>query len=658
MDKIQTIEDLDLPKDKVDPFESLSSQCQAEYNLAWQHQKPKKDEWEVRLKLYNNQKRDKKAVGDTTLFTIQQTILASIYVDRLDVSWIGKEEGDDEVADNLNALSKNDYNDMEKNIVDYDWDWDTLFFGRGIVCFSEYIREPDNGIYLPLPSVIDPIIFLRDPRAVSINGDRSSRGSARFFGWEEKMSKESIKKHPHIFSDLKFEDIKYGSGTQSVLRDAVEARNQAQGLQDVKKQGEESLRANAEYDITRWYTHLKIGDEVKKVIVYLANDRAKVVGVQILKTDYWPLIDRPLYPTSHDWDGTSIPDLTEDKQRARAITQNLGISSMKADLYPMYIYDSNRITNRKDLDFNFNKFIPIDSKDRSVADAIMPLTKAHPNMQLLDFIYNSLDISAQKATATPEIQQGMQSQQQRTLGEINIVASKVDTRYSLSAKIFGWSEKRFWRQWYQLYKDNFNADIDEKVLRIVGSFGAKWRPLKRDNIIANIDPDVTIESRVVSRAQQLEERQSLTTYFTLVLQEPTSNRRWGLKKLARLNGLEKDEIDRLFPPTIEERESEQENDKLNDNKFVPVLREQDHNVHLEMHVKANETASTKAHIATHEKALMIKRENPAIFPQEPVTTEFQVPGTKSILPANISPQSKTVQLKGITPSQTSGIPMK
>jgi hypothetical protein len=38
------------------------TQSQAEYNLAWKNQKPKKDESEIRLKLYNNQKRDKKAV--------------------------------------------------------------------------------------------------------------------------------------------------------------------------------------------------------------------------------------------------------------------------------------------------------------------------------------------------------------------------------------------------------------------------------------------------------------------------------------------------------------------------------------------------------------------------------------------------------------------
>ena len=387
-----------------DTFLFLSRQIQAEYDLAWKHQKPKKDEWEVRLKLYNNQKRQKDAVGDTTLFTVFQTILASLYVDRLDATWEGKEQGDEEVAENLNALARSDYDDMEKDIADFEWIWDTCFFGRGLLLLEEYERDPDNNIYLPMPQVLDPIPFLRDPSAKSVNGDVKGRGRARFWGYEVKMTKDEMEDNPHFFDDIKFEDLKFGSGTQSVFQDAIEARNEAQGLQSTSKQEkEELLGANAQYTLTEWRTHWDIGGQVKKVKVWLANDRTKAVGVQVLKADKWALIDRPLYPTAHDWDGTSIPDLTEDKQRARAVAQNLGLNAMKADLYPMYAYDSNRITNRKDLKFGFNKFIPVDAKGEPIENAIAPLIKARPNLQLLDFIYNSLDVSAQKATATPEI---------------------------------------------------------------------------------------------------------------------------------------------------------------------------------------------------------------------------------------------------------------
>ena len=405
-----------------------------------------------------------------------------------------------------------------------------------------------------------------------------------------------------------------------------------------------ALGVNAEYDVLEWYTHCEVKGKIEKVKVWLVNERSKVIGLQVLKSKakriLWPIIDRPLYPTSHDWDGTSIPDLTEDKQRGRAVAQNLGINAMRADLYPMYIYDTNKIINRKDLSFVENKFIPVDGKNERLDTAIMPLNKARPNMVLLNFIYESLNVSAQRATATPDIQQGMQSEKDRPLGETNLIASSVGTRYSLSAKIFGWSEKRFWQQWYRLYKDNFSDKIDEKVLRIKGAFGPKWRTLTRDNIIANVDPDITIESRVLSRARQLEERNSLMQYIGFAFQDPTSNRRWGLKKLGKLHGLEKDEIERLLPPTIDERIAEDENELLSDNKFVEVLREDDHNVHLEMHSKAADTNATHVHIETHKEALTIKKTKPELFPEEPEVAAFQSPGTEKMLPPNAVEESK------------------
>lgn len=627
------------------PFEGLESQIQAEYNLAWKHQKPKKDEAEIRLKLYNNQKRDKEAVGDTTMFSIFQTVLASLYDDRLSATFEGKEEGDEEVAENLNVLAESDYYDMRKDIVDFEWDWDTLFFGRGLLGLDEFIREPDKNIFIPVPRVLDPIPFLRDPFATSMNGDLLGRGGARFYGGEEKFTEKDLEDNSHIFDDIDYKEINYGSGTMSLLQDAVTARDTAQNNQtQLQNEKERSLGANSQFNITVWNTFYKNPktDQVKRVKVWLANDRSKVIGLKFLDTDYWPVVDRPLFPHSHDWDGTSIPDLTEDKQRARAVAQNLAIKAMKADLYPSYIYDSNKIVNRKDLRFNFNKFIPVDAKGSSTADAITPLMKARPNMQLLDFVLNALDVSAQKATATPDIQQGIQSEKDRPLGETNILASRVDTRYSLSAKVFGWSEKTFWNYWYQMYKKNFADDIDEKVLRVAGAFGPKWRTLGKKNIITErFDPDITIESKNVSRAKQIEERQGLTVYFSQIKMDPTVNIRYANKKLGELYGLKRDELDRLFPQTVDERIAEEENISLNKNVPAEVKAEDDHNVHLEIHSKANPTNATMAHIKTHEKALSIKKVHPGLFPQDPMQQGVQGPDGQP-MPAPTQPTVETL----------------
>lgn len=194
-----------------------------------------------------------------------------------------------------------------------------------------------------------------------------------------------------------------------------------------------------------------------------------------------------------------------------------------------------------------------------------------------------------------------------------------------------------------MHKENFADSIDEKVLRVVGAFGAKWRPLTKDDLITkNYDPDIKIESRNVNRQKQMEERQLLTGYYSLILQDPTANRRYAFKELGRINGLTSDKLNRLFPPTIDELEAEAENELLNKNKIVPVLREQNHVQHNEVHARANLTNATKAHIATHNEAMKIRRTNPELFPEQAQTdTQNQMAASNTTPPENAIPTSNT-----------------
>lgn len=613
-DKVEIDKDLEKELEKSDKgeYDSLAKQVAAEYKLCWDHQHSKKEEALLRLKLYNNQRRDKDTAGDTTMFSIHQTLLASLYTDQLSSQFIGREEGDDEVAENLTRMAEYDYEGMMKDVIDFDWIWNTLFFGRSVVYLSEYIRDPKNKIFLPVPEVIDMTTFLRDPRAVSINGNTATgKNSARMFGREIRMTKHAMMENPHFFKNIKWEDIKFGAGTESLIEDAQQARANAQGYQYDKRRGEEKLGVNAEYDLLEWHTHYEVGGELKKVKCWLANQRKTLVGVEEIGSaeKKWKAIDRPMYPTANDWDGVSVPDLTEDKQRHRAVAQNLGMKAMTADLYPNYIYDQNKIKNRNDLKFGFNKFIPVDGDPT----AILPMRKNSPNLGLFNFIYESLQMSAEKATAAPDVQQGIQSQKDRPLGETQAILGNVDTRYSLSARVFGWSERAFWQTWYQCYKENF-PQIDEKIIRVAGAFGDSWRPLGKDNIVLKVDPDVKIESKNLSRAKQAEDRIALTNFFTLVLGDPTANKRYAYRRLGKLYNMKNDEMDRLLPPTIDERQAEDENELLNDGKYVKVLPEQDHNVHLEMHAKAKPGKNVTVHIETHKHALMIKKTNPELFP--------------------------------------------
>lgn len=613
--------------------EKILRQIEKEYQLCYSFNESKRQVMLKRLKLYNNQKRDDKAVGDPLMFTVFNTILAALYEDKLSAKWEGRGgEGDEDIENNLNALSEYDYDLMEKDKLDYFWDWDTLFFGRGLVLLMDFERK--KPYQCPIPEYLPAITFIRDPRATSVNGDMRGRGAMRFGGREVGLSYWEMKKIPAFFN---LSLLKKGKEVKSLLDDLHEAHRDAQGLENFHNKEEElNKHENYEFTLLEWFTHYK----GEKYLFTLGNSRKLLVRYQKIGSEKWPIADRTIYPMSSSWDGVTIPDLTEDKQRARAVLINLGLSSAKADVLANYLYDSKKITNRNDINFKKNKFIPVNG---DVNGAMQPIQKSTAH-QFVTVIMDTLDVAAQRATATPEIQQGIISSKQRTLGELEMVSSGVDTRYGMSAKIFGWSEKAFWRFYYWGYKKYFKEDIDEKLIRIQGALAPTWRPLTRDNIIAEVDPDVKIESKVLSEAKRLRDQRNYGAFASVALQDPTANRRFILKKLGKLYGATPEEITIMFPKTADELQAEDENALLDNDKLAPANMMDDHLAHLEIHAKANQTPAAIAHIRMHKKMLVFKKSHPELFPR-PEQTQFQIPGALSAEekptppPANTPPQT-------------------
>lgn len=628
----------DMKKHDDTTYESLVKQIEVEYQLSWIHQYEKLQTNLSRLKLYNNQRKSQDTIGDPLLFTIFQTVFAALYDDQLSVNFMGREEGDDETGENLTSLALYDYDLMGKDIVDHDWIWDTLFFSRGLLKLWEFDRS--DRFMCPIPEVIDPMSWLRDPRASSVNGDIRGRGGMRFGGREIYIPRSAITSKAGY---VDYENLKLDGEIKSIVQKAKEARDDAQGLDGLNNRSEDELGDNAMVQGLEWFTNWK----GKRVMVELANGRKKVIKYTEVGNNF-PIIDRPLYPTAHDWNGTSLPDIVEDKQRHRSVVLNLLVQGMKADLYPMYLYDEKRIKNKGDLmNFKFNKFVGIQGEG-DIRGAVEPMNKSQPRMDIANFVLDTLDSSAQRASATPDIQQGQVSNQKRTLGELNLVASRVDTRYSLTAKVFGWSERAFWNQWYGLYKEHFKSGIDEKVIRIVGSFGAKWRPLTKENLIADKDPDVVIDSKQVSEAKNVRERMLFGSFANTALADPDSNKRYILRHLAKLNNLSKDEIQRVFPPVVDELIAEDENDKLSQNVLMPVSPKDNHMIHLDVHGKAAETPAKKAHIDGHRAMMAVKKDQPELFTDpatgQPTDQQNQpIPqangAVKPANPLNVTPSS-------------------
>jgi len=592
------------PEDQM----ALVQQVLTERRMSYDFMNPKWEEWAVRLKLYNNQRRNKKAIGDTLMYTTFQTLFSALYQDELMSEFVPREEGDTEHARDLNEVMKFDFVEMQKSKLDYQWIWDSMFFGRGICDMMGFDRKR----MCPAPEIIDPMTWYRDPSAKSINGDMQGRGAMRFGGRDIMLPKNVMEAESNVYFNVGELQPETGVSNENRAARAEEERLDAQGFQSMFQfsnltGGQEHIHG------LEWRTIFK----GKRVIVTLANNYTKIVRYNKLKQqEKWGMIDRPFSPMSHDWDGVSVSDITEDKQRARAVLKNLALQGVEYALYPMFMYNANRIKNRNYLNLKLGKHIPVEGDPSGSIQAV-----PKPELgQQTDWMLKQLDQDAQDATATPALQQGTVSSGRQTAFEVGLMNQKADTRFSLTAKVFGWSEEAFWRQWYKLYKlffDSAKAGLDKKTVRITGMTGAEFRTFTRENLITEADPDVYVQSKAVARAEKMQKLGQLTNLKQNVAGNPDVNMNALDRKIAQESGLTLDEIDRMFPKSFDELMAEDENKLLNEKKpkKPKVSIRDNHELHIEIHQRAKETKEKQEHLKQHKAALMLIKRNPEALPQ-------------------------------------------
>ncbi len=619
--------------DAVDDFKEFQKaipQIENEYQLALKFMRPKWQAWLTRLRLYNNQKRRAEYIGDPLLFTIFQTVLASLYSDELTVEFVGRNHGSDEQAENLNIMAKYDTAEMDKETLDYDWIWDTCFFGRGLVMLYSW----DDEAKCPIPENIDPLSFLRDPEATSVNGDRQGHGALNFCGREIRLTERQLEEagvYKNIDALGENDD-----GVKSEIDKNKQVRREALGYDQLRQQ---LTGDNKSHILLEWFTYF----DGKKYCFTLGKNRTQILRVQEIKTRQWPMVDRTLFRTAHEWDGVSIPDLVEDKQRARSIIMNLAKKGVQAKLYPNYLYNNQIITNKSDLaKMEFNKFIGVKGQVNNVIAAI-PREGITTDVQ---WMLDLMDGNSQKATATPDIQQGAMTNKVRSATEMAKVAQGVDTRYALSTKQFGWSEKKFWKLWYESYYIYFSKDVYNKIIRLSGAMGPQYREIQRANIISEEDPDIFIESKVISDAKRMNKLNMWMAFMNqAVAMDKDANRRFFLREQGKAMGVTTDELNRALPKTFDEFEAEQENILLADGKLPKISNKQNHQVHIEIHSKAVDNHAKAVHIQMHTLALYHQREMPMLQPEPQID-----PTTGQPIQTSANGQQPSPMEQGKTPA--------
>ena len=622
----------------------LLAQIKAEYEFATREMKTWVDLNLKRLKLYNNQKRNEEHIGEPLLFTHMNSWIASLYDDKFDKVWIPAEAGDIETAENLTAVSEFDYDLMGKDELELGEIWDALFFSYSITDMLEF----DVKKKCPAPALIDPLTFYYDTFSASVDGNVSNRSGMRFLGWDMYMSKLEIVDSPLLGEDV----LRFLDDTSDGMSHKDEARKERLealgGTYSHLKRSD--MQDNNVYELTQWRTMFK----GKKIITILNAKKSKILGARYLPQDdkgnslSWFIATKRINPQPHQFKGISLPDLLEDKQRHKAMIINDQINLARSLTYGSYVYDATKIKNKMDLKWGYDKWIGVDGDPNS---AIAPVRKDSSSLAFLDNTLNYIDVSAQKASATPELQQGVLSEQNRTLGELNLVASSSKTRYSLALKTLAMGDREFWRLYYLLYKINFKEGLGKKVIRIGGSTSV-FRELTRENLICKTDPDVRIESKALHDARNQGMLRQLAEIGEFIMQDPDADKRAYLKKILNVAGLDKQEIDILLPPTSDEVIAMEQNEMIGRGETPPFLVNDNHIVHIRIHREAVEGDIKKNHILTHMKALKIEQENPAL--NMDMMEQGMQTGEQSQMPqGQVAPQQ--MEQEGVTPSSEASL---
>lgn len=607
----------------------LLTQVKAEYDFATRELKTWVDTNIKRLKLYNNQKRNEEHIGEPLLFTHMNTWLSSLHDDTYDRVWVAREEGDIETAENLTAVSEYDHELMGKDELDYNATWDALFFSYAVIDMLEF----DPSKMCPSPTLLDPLTFYYDTFASSIDGNIVSKNGMRFLGWDMYMSKREVLASPLLGEEALHSLEDTADSGMSHKDEARKERLEALGgsYTHLKR---DDMQDNNVYELVQWRTMFK----GKKVVLVLNAKRSEILGARYLPQDEkgnslsWFITSKRFNPQPHQFKGTSLPDLLEDKQRQKAMIINDQINLARSLTYGSYVYDSTKIKNKTDLKWGYDKWIGVDGDPNS---AVAPVRKDTSSLAFLDNTLGYIDASAQKASATPELQQGVLSEQQRTLGELNLIASSSKTRYSLALKTFATGDRDFWRMWYLLYKVNFKEGLGKKVVRIGGSTRV-FRELNRENLLCKTDPDVRIESRAVMEARNQGRLKQLVEIGEFIMQDPDADKRAYTKKILNIAGLDGQEIDNILPPTSDEIIAKEQNDMINKGEEPPFLVNDNHLVHIRIHREALENDIKKNHILTHLKALKVEQENP-ILNQDSMEEGMQV-DEQANMPTQRQPQ--------------------
>lgn len=598
----------------------------------------------AQLVLLNNLGRDDQNIASTLLLTLFNRVLSSLYDDKMQVKFLPSQGILQEQLNSYNVLAQSDYLEMNKAKLDYDWAWDTLFFGRG---YLETLRFNKKRKQME-PVVINPLMFGYDPYFEEVQQWRYYWKWVTKTKWElKKLIKAGV-----IDGIKRVEDI--ASGVDPYLWDYKIRRDQAKkGV----AQPIDSMSGDV-FQILEFYGYNNKGD---KVVIWTDKGISKKLfeqkldledGEQIVTPDgetidtgsKWPIVVKEAFREPHSSITFSVADLLEDKHRAKSVLLNLAFIAAKDKANPIYGYNPDKVRDvTQFFARQINQHIPMDSPD-----AAWPLNKEEPmSAGLLQFI-SLITTEANEPVGTGQAHQPQQKKSSNTATEVAIEAQLNDMAQSLQSKVMQFGESEFWSHWFYRYKKH-GKELGEKMANIVGVKGVKTELIKMSDFQTDFPPGILVYSAKEAEYKELILRRDLINIYPQLAQtlSPEGIRNFNKHIFFPKFLQDPSLIDVILPETLDEIRAVEENEMLKDNKYPKVAETDDHTAHIYTHYMVQpKTMATWFHIAEHEDFLA--KQKSVIMNQEAQMQmqNTQLPGSQNkINKERLSPMGATAPLK-------------
>lgn len=595
----------------------------------------------AQLVLLVNLNRGDMNIASSLLITLFNRVMSSVYDDKLQVKFLPSQGILQDQLNAYNTLAQSDYIEMEKAKIDYDWVWDTLFFGRG---YCETLRFNKKRKIME-PAVINPLVFGYDPYFEKPQEWRY------YWKWITK-SKWDLQRYIDggvITGINRPEEIM--SGIDEYLYDYKIKRDQAM-------KGVEPAADTLNNDVFQILEFFGYNDKGNKSVFWVDRGFSKILmeeeldlddgeeildqkGDVIYKGSDWPITVKEAFRIPHASIPFSVADLLDDKHRAKSVLLNLAFIAAKDRANPLYGYNPDKVRDITQF-FNrqINQHIPMDDET-----AAWPLNTQDPmSAGLIQFI-SMLTTEANDPVGTGLVGQPTQDQGSDTATEAAITQQMNDMAQSLLSKVLQFGEKEFWSAWFHRYQKH-GKQLGSKMANIVGVKGIDTKEIDLALFDTKFPPGINVYSAKEAEYKELVLRRDLMQLYPQLMQtlDPDGMRNFNKHVFFPKFLQDPSLIDIMLPKTLEEIKAEEQNEMLKNDQMPPVLETDDHTTHIYMHMMLQpKNWATWIHIAEHEDMLAKQKAQEQVQAEQATSGSVKVGADKKSTLAAAAPLKTETQ---------------